>query len=33
VNIFLKPYMIKNREQYQGILNNWLEKGISKDGK
>ena len=33
VNIFLKPYMIKNREQYQAILNNWLEKGIIKDGK
>ena len=33
VNIFLKPYMIKNREQYQVILNNWLEKGIIKDGK
>jgi hypothetical protein len=30
VNIFLKPYMINNREQYQVILNNWLERGIIK---
>jgi len=31
VNIFLKPYMVKNREQYQVILNSWLEMGIIKD--
>ena len=30
INIFLKPFMFKNREQYQGILNKWMEKGIIK---
>ena len=28
INAFLKPFMYKNREQYQGILNNWIERGI-----
>ena len=28
INVFLKPFMYKNREQYQGILNNWMEKGL-----
>jgi Multimeric flavodoxin WrbA len=27
-NVFLKPFMYKNKEQYQGILNQWKEKGI-----
>jgi len=29
INVFLRPFMHKNREQYQGILNNWAEKGIA----
>ena len=28
VNVALKPFIYKNREQYQGIINNWKEKGI-----
>jgi len=28
INVFLKPFMYKNRKQYQGILNSWIKKGI-----
>ena len=28
INIFLKPFMLKNKAQYQGILENWVVKGI-----
>ena len=28
ITIFLKPFMLKNKEQYQGILENWIARGI-----
>jgi hypothetical protein len=30
INIFLKPFVYKNKEHYQGVINNWIEKGIIK---
>ena len=28
IELFLKPFMYKNKERYKGIINNWIEKGI-----
>jgi multimeric flavodoxin WrbA len=30
INMFLKPFVNKNKEQYHGIINSWIEKGIIK---
>lgn len=30
INVFLKPFIYKNTEQYQGILNIWTDRGIIK---
>ena len=31
INIFFKPYIYKNKEQYQGIIDEWTERGIIKN--
>jgi len=28
INIFLKPFMYKNKELYQGVIDEWVERGI-----